>query len=177
MLVLTDFFMPNQKLKPDFRYLIRFLQGCHFAIVRILTWQPCKHSLDHILGTIHSISEFFFAKSTIFFILNPIQTVKCPYLSRILQGCQIPHFHLATLQNSWQIWAFDCLNWIQHEKISWFCKKKFQNRMNGVRNMVQWVFTGLPGQNTVHGIMATLQKPYEISKIRFQILIRHEKIC
>ena len=31
-------------------------------------------------------------------MMNPIQTVKCPYLSRILQGCQIPHFHLATLE-------------------------------------------------------------------------------
>ena len=49
--------------------------------------------------------------------------------------------------------------------------------MNGVRDMVQRVFTGLPGQITEHGKMATLQKPYEISKIRFQILIRHEKIC
>ena len=90
--------MPNQNLKPDFRYLIRFLQGCHFAMFRILTWQPCKHSLDHISDTIHPISKFLFAKSTIFFILNPIQTVKCPYLSRILQGYQIPHFHLATLE-------------------------------------------------------------------------------
>ena len=96
---------------------------------------------------------------------------------RPFKRCQVEMRNLATLQNSWQIWTFDCLNRIQHEKISWFCKKKFQNRMNGVRDMVQWVFTGLPGQNTVHGIMATLQKPYEISKIRFQILIRHEKIC
>ena len=90
--------MPNQNLKPDFGYLIRFLQGCHFAMYHILTWQPCKYSLDHISDTIHPISKFLFAKSTNFFMLNQIQTVKCPYLSRILQGCQIPHIHLATLE-------------------------------------------------------------------------------
>ena len=66
MSVLTDFFMPNQNLKPDFRYLIRFLQGCHFAMFGNLTWQPCKHSLDHISDTIHPISKFLFVKSTIF---------------------------------------------------------------------------------------------------------------
>ena len=98
MSVLTDFFMPNQNLKPDFRYLIRFLQGCHFAMFGNLTWQPCKHSLDHISDTIHPISKFLFVKLTIFFILNLIQTVKCTYLSRISQGRQIPHFHLATLE-------------------------------------------------------------------------------
>ena len=98
MSVLTDFFMPNQNLKPDFRYLIRFLQGCHFAMFGNLTWQPCKHSLDHISDTIHPISKFLFVKSTIFFMMNPIQTVNCPYLSRILQGCQILYFHLATLE-------------------------------------------------------------------------------
>ena len=32
----------------------------------ILTWQPCKHSLDHILNTIHPISKFLFAKSIFF---------------------------------------------------------------------------------------------------------------
>ena len=92
--------MPNQNLKLDFRYLIRFLQGCHYAMYRILTWQPCKYSLDHISDTIHPILKFLFAKSTYFFMLNPIQTVKCPYLSRILQGCQVEMRNLATLQNS-----------------------------------------------------------------------------
>ena len=61
------FFMPNQNLKPDFGYLIRFLQGCHFAMYHILTWQPCKYSLDHISETIHPISKFLFAKSTYFY--------------------------------------------------------------------------------------------------------------
>ena len=67
MSVLTDFFMPNQNLKPDFRYLIRFLQGCHFAMFGNLTWQPCKHSLDHISDTIHPISKFLFCKINYFF--------------------------------------------------------------------------------------------------------------
>ena len=63
------------------------------------------------------------------------------------------------------------------KKLVDLAKKNFGSRMNGVRDMVQCVFTGLPGQNREHEKMATLQKPFEISKIRFQILIRHDKIC
>ena len=34
--------------------------------------------------------------------------------------------NLATLQNSWQIWTFDCLNWIHHEKIVDFAKRNLE---------------------------------------------------
>ena len=135
--------MPNQNLKPDFRYLIRFLQGCHYAMYRILTWQPCKYSLDHISDTIHPILKFLFAKSTYFFMLNPIQTVKCPYLdvhiwsNECLQGCQVKIRTMA----KWQ----PCKNRMRYRKSGfrfWFgMKKSVKTKIILVCYLIEFNFT------------------------------------
>ena len=71
------------------------LPYCHVPYFDLATLETL---IGPYLGHHSSNFQISFCKINYFFMMNPIQTVKCPYLSRILQGCQIPHFHLATLE-------------------------------------------------------------------------------